>query len=111
MTVSPTAALQLPSCHTLFRIAETACGSLQLPATAGQVKAVGRRALMYFHAEISSETNAAEKYPDAMITDPRGQQIRYACNKYCELLLQHIICNTCWNTCVQVLAVTPGGAE
>ena len=73
------------------------CVSTELPAdaekfmrtVAQRVNAVGggRRALMYFHAEISSETNAAEKYPDAIITNPSGEQIFYACDKYYGLFL------------------------
>ena len=73
------------------------CVSKELPADAEQfmrtvaqrVKQAGggRQSLMYFHAEISSETNAAEKYSDAIITNPSGAQIFYACNKYYGLFL------------------------
>lgn len=65
------------------------CVSTDLPAdgeqylrtVAQRVAATGRRALMYFHAEISTEAGAATKYADAMITGPSGNQTFYACPK------------------------------
>jgi hypothetical protein len=71
------------------------CVSTEMPADAEQflrtvasrVNATGRRSLMYLHAEISSETNASSKYPDAIITAPTGEQIFYACNEYYGLFL------------------------
>eukprot|EP01046_Picozoa_sp_COSAG06_P045435 COSAG06_NODE_6280_length_3001_cov_2.106134_7_plen_38_part_01 len=37
---------------------------------------------MYFHAEISTESDAATKYADAVITNMTGGQIFYACDHY-----------------------------
>ena len=34
---------------------------------------------MYFHAEISSEDNAAAKYSADLITNKHGHQLYYAC--------------------------------
>ena len=62
-------------------------GEQALRTLAAMVQAAGKRALMYFHAEISSETNAAEKYADAVVTTPKGEQIFYACDKYYGLFL------------------------
>ena len=42
---------------------------------------------MYFHAEISTESDAATKYADAVITNRTGGQIFYACDHYYGLFL------------------------
>ena len=56
-------------------------GEQYLRTVAERVSATGRRALMYFHAEISTEAGAATKYADAVITGPSGNQTFYACPK------------------------------
>ena len=49
---------------------------------AQRVGAAGRRALRYFHAEISTESNATTKYADSIMTNSKGEQFFYACDKY-----------------------------
>jgi hypothetical protein len=65
------------------------CVNRQLPLDAAawqtlfankvQASAKTRKALMYFHAEISSEDNAAAKYSADLITNKHGHQLYYAC--------------------------------
>ena len=54
---------------------------------AQRVGAAGRRALRYFHAEISTESNATTKYADSIMTNSKGEQFFYACDKYYGLFL------------------------
>jgi hypothetical protein len=46
---------------------------------AQRMRAAGRQALMYFHAFISTETNATQKYEECEITDRNNRQVYYAC--------------------------------
>lgn len=46
---------------------------------AQRMRAAGRQALMYFHAFISTETNATQKYEECEIKDSTNRQVYYAC--------------------------------